>query len=515
MSLVGCGALDAETGPLIIRGPMPQTIPKSSAAEPPPPLNRLLAAALINCAALAVSGAELSPPNWPQFRGPNSSGIAADAKPPVKISPTNGVLWKIDVPWSPSSPCVWRDRIFLTTFADGQLQTRCYDSSDGRQLWSRGVKPDALETFHNTEGSPAASTPATDGRRVVSYFGSFGLICHDPAGKELWRHPLPVALSGGGFGSGTSPVIAGNLVLLNRDQDQNSSLLAVDLDTGKTVWETARPDAPGSFGTPILWNNNGVDEVVMPGSIRLKGYELKTGKEDWMVEGVTTFACTTPVVGDGLLFFAGWAPGKADAPWPSWETFLEKNDKNKDGEITFDEFGDTDRDFARGMDMNHDGKITKADWDLLQARGAKGENVLVAVQPGERGDHSQTRPAWKFSRGLPYVASPLFYDGRLYLIRDGGLISSFEARTGKPYYTQERLNALGSYYASPVAADGRIYLASLPGKVTVIKAGGDQPEILHQADFGDRIFASPALVGDKLYLRTQTKLYAFGREALR
>ncbi len=223
----------------------------------------------------------------------------------------------------------------------------------------------------------------------------------------------------------------------------------------------------------------------MPGSIRLKGYALKSGKEDWMVEGVTTFACTTPVVGDGLLFFAGWAPGKSDAPWPSWETFLEKNDKNKDGEITFDEFGDTDRDFARGMDMNHDGKITKADWDLLQARGAKGENVLVAVKPGERGDPSQTRPEWKFNRGLPYVASPLFYDGRVYLIRDGGMISSFEARTGKPYYTQERLNALGSYYASPVAADGRIYLASLPGKLTVVKAGGDQPEILHQADFAN------------------------------
>jgi outer membrane protein assembly factor BamB len=113
------------------------------------------------------------------------------------------------------------------------------------------------------------------------------------------------------------------------------------------------------------------------------------------------------------------------------------------------------------------------------------------------------------------VASPLFYDGRLYLIRDGGLISSFEARTGKPYYTQERLNALGSYYASPVAADGRIYLASLPGKLTVLKAGGDQPEVLHQADFGDRIFASPALVGDKLYLRTQTNLYAFSREPVR
>src|SRR6266567_5996369 len=233
--------IDVGTVPLIIRGPMPNTNHKSAAAEQPPLISRLLAVALINCATLAVSGAELSPPNWPQFRGPNSSGIAADAKPPLTISPTNGVLWKIDVPWSPSSPCVWRDRIFLTTYADGQLQTRCYDGADGRQLWSRGVKPDALETFHRTEGSPAASTPATDGRRVVSYFGSCGLVCYDFDGKEMWRHLLPVAQTAYSFGSGGSPTLAGGLVLVNRDQEKDCSLLAVNLRTGKKVWETARP----------------------------------------------------------------------------------------------------------------------------------------------------------------------------------------------------------------------------------------------------------------------------------
>jgi outer membrane protein assembly factor BamB len=115
-----------------------------------------------------------------------------------------------------------------------------------------------------------------------------------------------------------------------------------------------------------------------------------------------------------------------------------------------------------------------------------------------------------FNRGLPYVASPLFYEGRVYLIKDGGLLSSLDAKTGKPYYLQERIEAPGSYYASPVAADGRIYLASLSGKVTVIKAGGEKPEILHQADFGERVFATPALVGNRIYFRTQRKLYALG-----
>jgi len=117
--------------------------------------------------------------NWPQFRGPNSSGISEKAKPPISIGPTNGVLWQVEVPWSPSSPCVWGDRIFLTTFERGELQTRSYARKDGKLLWTRSIKPEKLESFHNSEGSPAASTPATDGQRVVSYFGSAGFVCHD------------------------------------------------------------------------------------------------------------------------------------------------------------------------------------------------------------------------------------------------------------------------------------------------------------------------------------------------
>jgi outer membrane protein assembly factor BamB len=429
----------------------------------------------------------------------------------VVISPTNNVVWKQDVPWSPSSPCVWGERIFLTTYAEGQLETRCYARENGKLLWTRGIKPDKLETFHRTEGSPAAATPATDGQRVVSYFGSFGLVGYDFKGKELWRHALPVAQSGGGFGSGTSPIIVGKRVFLNRDQDEHSSLLALDVGTGKVIWETARPDATGSFGTPVVWKNEGVEEIVMPGSIRLKGYELATGRERWVVDGMVGFACTTPAIGDGMLFFGGWSPGKADAPWPSWETFLSKNDKNHDGVIAMEEFDPSDRDFARGMDRDHDGKITEADWASIKALTAKAQNVLVGIKPGGKGDISESHVAWKATRGLPYVPSPLFYEGRIYLVRDGGMLSSLDAQTGNAFYSQERLEAAGSYYSSPVAAKGRIYCASLTGMLSVLKAGGEKPEILHQANFGERIFATPALSGANLYLRTESKLYAFGR----
>src|SRR5262245_6296829 len=473
-----------------------------------PPLFCLILAASVFPGACAAS-------NWPAFRGPNSSGVVADAKPPIKVSPTNSVLWKIQVPWSPSSPCVWDDQLFLTTFADNELQTRCYRVESGQLVWSRGIRPDKLEMYHGSESSPAASSPATDGEHLVSYFGSFGLICYNHKGNELWRHPLPVALSLGGYGTATSPLLAGNLVLVVRDRDEGSSLLAVDLRNGKKVWETARPDSYGSFGTPIIWRNEDTEEVVVPGSLRLKAYALKTGAENWMVEGVTEFDCTTPGVGDGLLFFAAWSDGKADDPWPTWDKFLEQHDKNKDGAVSLDEFEEASRDYYRGLDVNRNGKIDDNDYRQLMASIAKGENVLLALKPGGRGNITQSHVAWKSTRGLPYVASPLLYDSRIYCVKNGGMLSSFDAKTGKAHYLQERLDAAGNYYSSLVAADGRIYMASLNGKVTVVKAGGEKPEILHQAEFGDRIYATPALAGDKLYLRTRTTLYAFGAQVPR
>ena len=129
------------------------------------------------------------------FRGPNASGTRSDATPPVVIGPESSVAWKAEVPWSPSSPVVAGDRVFLTTFADGKLETRCYAGKDGALVWTRVSSHTELEGFHGTEGSPAAGSPATDGKTVVSYFGSTGLVAYDTEGKELWKHPLPVGSS--------------------------------------------------------------------------------------------------------------------------------------------------------------------------------------------------------------------------------------------------------------------------------------------------------------------------------
>jgi outer membrane protein assembly factor BamB len=449
---------------------------------------------------------------WPQFRGPNCSGVSETAHPPAAFGPGTNQLWKVTIPAGVSSPVIWGDRIFLTAFDEGKLEVRCHGRRDGQLLWKRVVPTTQLEEFHSTEGSPAASSCATDGTRVVSYFGSYGLICHDFSGRELWRHPLPLAETAGGFGTGSSPTLAGPLVVINRDMGKGCSVVAVTLKNGKLAWQTQRPDVAQSYGSTIVWKNNGTDEVVMSGSLKLKAYDLKSGKERWSLAGMPSFTCTTPVVGDGLLFFAGWAPGKGDSPMPTFEETAANFDKNKDGAITRDEVKGTPLEpFFRAQDLNGDGKITAEDVAGMKTMMSKGENVLVAIRPGGTGELGPEQVAWKQTRGLPYVPSPIYYRGYVYMIKDGGMVSCYEAKTGKPAYQQERLDALGTYYASPVAADGRVIVASLDGKVTVFAAGGDAPKILHQADFQERIAATPALVENQVYFRTPTALYAFGK----
>lgn len=433
--------------------------------------------------------------------------MADDQAPPLRLAPTN-CLWKTPLPSGASSPCLWDDRVFLTAFSEGKLETLCLDRSDGIVRWRREAPLQRLETFHPRDGSPASATPATDGQRVVVYFGSCGLLCYDFSGKELWRLPLPVPEQVGGFGSGTSPVIAGDRVLLNRDQLSGSEFLAVDLHTGRVIWRADRAELSSSYTTPVLWERGGKREVVLAGCYQMRAYDLATGTERWRVQGLPVSVCPTPVIGDGLLFFAGWSPGGSDSPMPAFDTLTEQLDKDRDDAIAHHEAEGMIKGLFATFDLNRDARITRQEWQDVLKVISGGKNSLLAIRPGGQGDITTSHVAWERKRGLPYVASPLYYRGRIYLIKDGGLLSCFEAASGKEIFVQERIGASGSYYASPVAANGRIYVAALNGVVTVL-AAGNRSEVLARASFGERIRATPALAGNHLYLRTENHLHAF------
>ncbi len=447
---------------------------------------------------------------WPQFRGPGGLGLAAAGKPPVHFRPESNVVWKVSLPSGNSSPCIWGNRLFLTAHDKSELVTICLDRRDGRVRWSQAAPAEKLEPTHHL-GSPATPTTATDGELVFVYFGSFGLLAYDFDGKERWRRPLPVPVVE--FGSSASPVLAGGLVILVCDQDEGSFLLAVDRRTGETVWRVERPEFRRSFATPFVWRHGGVEELVVPGSIWLKSYDLKDGKERWTVSGTSRVACSTPTAGGDMLFSASWNVGgdpDSRITMPPFAEFAREHDANKDDRLTAKEIpAGPVRDRFTQMDVNKDGIVTPAEWEGMRDMFARAGNAVLAIRAGGRGDITETHVAWKSTRSLPYVSSPLCYEGRLFTVKNGGLASCYDAQTGKAFYQDERLGAPGDYYSSAVGADGRIYLASQNGAVLVL-AAGESLNVLARNNLGEQVMATPAIVDGKIYLRTAGHLYAFG-----
>jgi outer membrane protein assembly factor BamB len=195
---------------------------------------------------------------------------------------------------------------------------------------------------------------------------------------------------------------------------------------------------------------------------------------------------------------------------PSFDDFLKQLDTDKDGRLSRAEVNNSGfRDFFDIQDKNRSGFIEREEWEEGLKFNARGKNVVLAIKPGGRGDITGTHVLWSNERGAPYVSSPLFYEGRLYLAKDGGLLTAYEAATGKLLFEKQRLGVEGEYYASPVGAGGHIYLASLRGKVVVVK-GGDKLKVAATNDLGASIAATPAVVESKLYIRSEKHLWAFG-----
>jgi outer membrane protein assembly factor BamB len=455
---------------------------------------------------------------WPRFRGPEGSGVADGQKPPVTFGPDKNVKWKVAVPSGFSSPIVAANKLVITAFDGGKLYTIAYDRESGKELWRAEAPARRIEAYHKTEGSPAASTPATDGRRIVSYFGSCGLFCYDLAGKELWHFEMPTALTPNDFGTGVSPIIAEGIVILLRDQKKDPKIVAIDLSTGALRWEKQRQGPCSSFCTPTVWDTPAGKQIVAPGYGRMIGYDLETGQEKWSVAGMPSACCASPVVVNGTLFFAAWSPGDAsdkDFKMPSFDDLLKQGDSNKDGILSREE---SEKTFLKGFfdnnDTNHDGMLTREEWDANMKFMSESKNSAFALRPGGSGDVTSTHMLWKKTRGLPYVPSAIVYRGQFLMVKDGGLITAYDTQTGKEIYVQERGVASGRYYASPVAANGHIYFTSLDdGAVTVLKAGSSTPQVVAKnPKLGERVAATPAIADDTLYIRTEGHLYAFAEK---
>jgi outer membrane protein assembly factor BamB len=454
---------------------------------------------------------------WPQFRGPGGTGVAHGQKPPVEFDATKNCKWKVAVPSGLSSPMVVGDKLVLTALDGGKLLTIAYDRATGKELWRAHAPAKKLEGYHKTEGSPAASTSATDGKRIISYFGSCGLFCYDLSGKELWRYELPTAYTMGNFGTGVSPILVDDTVVLLRDVGLHSKMLAVDAITGKLKWEKKRL-SPVSYSTPAVWDTPSGKQVVAPGHNSLIGYDLKTGTETWSLTGIPAAPCASPVVANGILYYAAWSPGGGsdkDFNLPSFDSLLKKWDKDGDGALSREEAKSSEiKDFFEAIDANSDGKITRQEWDALLRFAAEGQNSAFAMKPGASGKDAASHVLWKKIKGLPYVPTALVYRGQYFMVKDGGLVTAYDVNTGKEIYVQERAAAEGRYNTSPVAANGHIYVTRFEdGTVTVLKAGGKTPEVVvRNKELGERVSATPAIADDTLYLRTEGHLYAFAEK---
>lgn len=435
------------------------------------------------------------------------SGIADGAALPNDLSQTP--RWRQTLKPGHSTPCICGDAIFVTTFdkAASQLATVALDRGTGEVRWSKTAPAETIETTHPT-GSPATASVACDGERVFAFFGSYGLLCYDLGGKLLWSKPMGPFQDE--FGAGSSPVLLDGKVILNQDHDIDNFLTAIDAKTGDTVWKTPR-EGTRSYSTPVIWNVDRKPQIVVAGSLRLTAYDPTTGKPIWWVNGLSRIVDPTPAVAGDTLYMATWTPGGDESERIAMGAFaaaLEQFDKNGDKEVGKDELspGAVLTRFFR-IDLNQNLKLDESEWNKHARVFDLAQNAALAVKAGGRGDVTKTHVKWLQRRNLPTVPSLIAYQDVIYMVKDGGILTSLDADTGDILH-QGRLDGRGSYYASLIAGDGVIYSASTGGVVTVVKAGREW-EVLGSHDFGERIVATPVAVDGQLFIRTDNGLYCF------
>ncbi|MBM82809.1 MAG: pyrrolo-quinoline quinone [Planctomycetaceae bacterium] len=460
-------------------------------------------------AAFALASNSLSAAEPSFFR--NDYGVSKGKQLlPKELASEANVVWKRALSAGNSSPCIYENVMYLTTHEGDELATVAVDFRTGDVLWERVCPAEKIESFHQV-GSPASCTPACDGKSVYAFFGSFGLLCYDLEGELKWSKKMGPFQDE--FGASSSPVIVDDKVILNQDHDIDSFLIALDKNTGDEIWRVKRPEFTRSYATPIVWKNGKQTQLIVAGALQLNAYDVDTGKRIWWFNGLARIVNPTPSISGNMLYMVSWTPGGDETERISMGPFADAAktwDKNGDGKIAKSELpmGPVLQRFFR-IDLDQDEKLNAKEW-AKQARVFElAQNAMVAIKLGGEGDITDTHVAWRYRRSLPNCPSPLVYNGVVYMAKNSGILTSLDAKTGK-VLKQGRLAGRGNYYASPVAGDGKIYIASEGGVMTIVKAGREW-ETIGEHDFGERIMASPVVVGGRLVIRTDEAVYCFGK----
>jgi outer membrane protein assembly factor BamB len=448
--------------------------------------------------------------DWAGFRGPNSAGISPDRGLPDELGPDRNVAWEQKTPKGNSSPIVAGGRVWITGHEGDDRVVLCYRADNGSLIWRKSLRKSRADDPDPRCG-PAAPTPATDGHSVFVFFPEIGLIAYGFDGKQRWLVPLGPFFSAAN-GMPVSPVYVDGKVVLFVDTQDEAYVVAYDASTGKQAWRTDRPTAfRGSHTTPVVYKPaGGPAQIIVSGAVELAAYQAKTGKRVWWANGVTIEPIANPVVAGDSVYTV--EPAERTSPHALFSNYLKMFDKNKNGTIKLTEVDDPAwRRLLTAIDKtgNNDGVVTED--EVVHAYGDD-PNVpgggLVCTRLNGLGDVTKTNVEWRYTKAMPWVTAPLVYNTIVYVIRNGGILSTFDPQSGR-LLRQERIkDALGDYMSQLVAGDGKIYIINNEGKVTVIRAGADW-EKLSSGDLNEQVFATPAIAGGRIYIRTAGRLICF------
>lgn len=484
--------------------------------------------------AIVAAGAAIAE-DWPQFRGPNCSGISKSALPlPAEFSSTKNVRWSAKLGDSIGSPVVAAGRAFVSAMtADEMVSLIAFDAATGEKLWQRDWPTGPLAEIHKTN-SHASTTPAADAERVYFYFSTLGLIAVDATtGRDAWRQPLPTPFFVFKWGPGMSPVLHRDLVIMCQDDDLYPAIYAFDKRSGGLRWKDDRLDMAVNYSHPVVCSAGGRDDIVVAGTGMLIGYDPESGRRRWWARVLLRNTKTTPVVADGVIYLSAQSGGIANQWIVSVDRAPTGNNDSKLDKAEIQAFVGKDpvpeaffaKTFGRG-DINNDGLLEGRELDLAFLHPdnfagvdhtVMGENaaeqMIAAVRGSGEGDVTQSHLLWKHkTKYTDHIVSPLVSDGRMFLIKEGGITTVFETKEGTPLRNAVRVGAGGSYFASPVLGDNKIYLAGENGTIVVLKNSVNYEEVARN-DMGESILSTPAIADGRIFVRTRTKLFCVSTES--